>query len=539
MPAVKPLLRSKQVPNLDQRLQALGQVVDIGRGRFPPSLVDDARAILDRGTERMGFGGSVTVAALTGATGTGKSSIFNKLAGAELSTVGVRRPTTSAAQAAVWGEATDLLDWLGVGRRHGLSDPDLDGLVLLDLPDHDSTQVENRLEVDRLVKLVDVFIWVVDPQKYADSALHDGYLRPLASHAAVSIVVLNQVDKLSETDRRKCVNDLYRLLKADGLPGVQVLSTSAVTGMGLESLRETLEVRVHEERASTQRMSADLDQLANRLAPMGVCAGAKVGGLSGQEKERLIDALAAGAGVDIVVNALSQAHRRDAGLAMGWPFTRWLRRFRPDPLGRLHLRRGGEGGRTSLPTATSLQKAQVDNALRRAAGSAGAGLPPPWPDSVKRSVRASTDDLLSDLDAVVSSSDLEESGRPAWWNVTNGVQILLATIAILGFAWLTLLFALAWFQIPRPPTPEAEQVPWPTLALVGGLLAGFLLSIASQQFARLGARRRRKRAEQRLRGAVAHVAEAKVLSALERELEIFTTFCAALKSLAGEQAKAR
>ena len=66
----------------------------------------------------------------------------------------------------------------------------LDGLVLLDLPDHDSTELEHRMEVDRLVQLVDMLIWVVDPQKYADAALHDRYLKPLAKHAGVMMIDL-------------------------------------------------------------------------------------------------------------------------------------------------------------------------------------------------------------------------------------------------------------------------------------------------------------------------------------------------------------
>jgi GTP-binding protein EngB required for normal cell division len=532
---MKQLNRGKQALDLDRRLQALRQVVDIGRERFEPSLVDDARGVLERGTERMGFGKNVTVVALTGATGTGKSSLFNKLSGAELAPVGVLRPTTSAAQAAVWGEASEVLDWLGVARRHGQSDPELDGLVLLDLPDHDSTEVDHRLEVDRLVQLVDVFAWVVDPQKYADAALHDGYLRPLATHAAVTVVVLNQVDKLTEAERRQCVSDLSRLLKLDGLPHVQILSTSAVTGEGLDSLRETIEARVREERAAAERLSADLDRLSVRLAPL--CGSAKGQGLSSEERERLIDALAVAGGVDVVVDALAQAHRRDAGLAMGWPFTRWLRRLRPDPLGRLHLRRRGEGGRTSLPATTPLQRAQVENAVRRVAGSEGVELPPPWPESVKSSVTTSTGDLLNQLDAAVSSTDLGENGRAAWWSFANGIQTLLATIAILGFAWLALLFALEWLQIPRPPTPEVEDIPWPTLALVGGLLAGFLLSVVFQQLARLGARRRRRRAEQRLRDAIAQVADRDVLSPIERELDTYRTFCSALAALRGQPAR--
>ena len=38
------------------------------------------------------------------------------------------------------------------------------------------------MEVDRLVQLVDMLVWVVDPQKYADAAIHDRYLKPLAQH---------------------------------------------------------------------------------------------------------------------------------------------------------------------------------------------------------------------------------------------------------------------------------------------------------------------------------------------------------------------
>jgi hypothetical protein len=65
----------------------------------------------------------------------------------------------------------------------GREDDACEGVVLLDLPDHDSTEVSHHLEVDRLVQLADLLVWVLDPQKYADAAIHDRYLKPLASHA--------------------------------------------------------------------------------------------------------------------------------------------------------------------------------------------------------------------------------------------------------------------------------------------------------------------------------------------------------------------
>ena len=41
-----------------------------------------------------------------------------------------------------------------------------------------------------------MLVWVLDPLKYADASVHRRYLVPLAGHAAVTTVVLNQVDTL-------------------------------------------------------------------------------------------------------------------------------------------------------------------------------------------------------------------------------------------------------------------------------------------------------------------------------------------------------
>lgn len=524
---MKNLLSRPRGPDLDQRLEALRTVVDIGRDRLDPAIVGGARSVLDRASERMGLGAELTVVALAGATGSGKSSLFNALSGAELSQVGVRRPTTGTAHAAAWGETSSeaLLDWLNVPRRHRATDPELDGLVLLDLPDHDSTEAAHRLEVDRLAQLVDVFVWVLDPQKYADAALHEGYLRPLATHAAVALVVLNQVDRLTEEERRRCVADVHRLVEADGLRGVKVFSTSVRTGEGLRELRAAIAERVAEERAAAQRLAADIDAVSAGLASY---CGAPSKDLVRGEKERLVNALAGAAGVEVVTNAVAKAHRRDAALATGWPFTRWLRRLRPDPLARLHLRREAGSGRTSLPAATPLQHAQVETATRRVAIEAAVGLPQPWPELVRTRAAGETDQLLDDLDRAVGHTDLGDDRRPLWWKLVGGLQTLLATVALIGFLWLTVLFALQWFQIPRPPTPEVEEIPWPTLLLFGGLLAGFLLAALAGLLARVSAGARKRRAEKHLKRAVADVAEERVIHPLQDELAAYTSLCAAI-----------
>ena len=160
---------------LSDRINALETLVNVTQGRIDPADHRAASALLATAGKRLSFVGDHTVVALAGATGSGKSSLFNALSQTTLAIPGVIRPTTSKPMACVWGETLpdELLDWLDVSTRHLIAGGHhhLDGLVLMDLPDHDSTEVSHRLTVDRLVTMVDMLVWVVDPQKYADAAL--------------------------------------------------------------------------------------------------------------------------------------------------------------------------------------------------------------------------------------------------------------------------------------------------------------------------------------------------------------------------------
>jgi GTP-binding protein EngB required for normal cell division len=261
------------------RLAALTELTRIGTARkdgFDKDLLADADALLRRSGERMRMSATHTVVALAGGTGSGKSSLFNALAGANFSPAGVTRPTTRHSHACVWGMdgAAPLLDWLSVQRRHRYArasaldegETSLDGLLLLDLPDHDSVVSGSAALVDRLVKLADMMIWVLDPLKYADAAVHERYLVPLAGHASVTAVVLNQADTLIPEEVADCENDLRRLLDAEGLTETQVLVTSATTGAGLDELRSVLAQAVAARRAISDRIAADIDALLERFA---------------------------------------------------------------------------------------------------------------------------------------------------------------------------------------------------------------------------------------------------------------------------------
>ena len=268
--------------SLSERLSALARLVQIGSARVGPEgfdagLIADAEALLTRAGERLRLSSQHTIVVLAGGTGSGKSSLFNQLAGAQFSPAGVLRPVTREPHACVWGMegAGSLLDWLGIEprRRYARSsaleegERALTGLLLVDLPDHDSVLTGGSSEVSRLVAQADLMVWVLDPQKYADAAVHSRYLVPMAGHSSVIAAALNQADLLTPEQAEDCVSDLRRLLDAEGLHDARVLVTSATSAAGVADLRRALIETVIARQAALQRISADVDTVAARFDP--------------------------------------------------------------------------------------------------------------------------------------------------------------------------------------------------------------------------------------------------------------------------------
>jgi GTP-binding protein EngB required for normal cell division len=529
------LRRSDPAVDLVGHLKALSEAVELCEGRVSEDLLTEARRVVEHADRRLALSGSDTVVALAGATGSGKSSLFNALSGTDLATVGVRRPTTAHAMAATWSEdaAADLLDWLKIPRRHALEqDPEtaeaLDGLVLLDLPDHDSTERQHRLEVDRLVQLVDMLIWVVDPQKYADAALHNRYLIPLASHAGVMMIALNQADRLTPAEREQCLTDLRRLLDREGLRGVEVLAVSAVTGEGLDVLRERLARRIADKQTAARRLAADVAVAAQQLR--SASGTTPVTPLSRSTVSTLTTQIAEAAGVPVVTEAVGQAWRLRGGLATGWPVLAWVAKFKPDPLRRLHLDRLGAGrkrpeidptqvGRSSLPATSGVQKARVDTALRTLADQAAAGLPRGWADAIRRATRSSQGPLPDRVDRAIATTDLDLAGHRRWWQAVRVLQWLLVATVVAGLGWLGTAFVLAYLQLPPLPEVLWWGFPAPTVLVLGGVLAGLLVAGLARIGVEVGARRRTARARQALRSAIARVAGELVVAPVRAEQE--------------------
>jgi GTPase Era involved in 16S rRNA processing len=526
--------------DIGARIEGLDAATEAARGRLDDALVDDARAVVDRASGRLRLSADHTVVAIAGATGSGKSSTFNALTGLELSAVGVRRPTTSWASACVWGSegADELLDWLGIPPRHQTTrdsmlddgrggDHSLDGVVLLDLPDHDSTEVSHHLEVDRLVQLADLLVWVLDPQKYADAAIHDRYLAPYATHQGVMLVVLNHIDTVPEDRRRAMLDDVRRLLVADGLGEVPVLAVSARHGTGIAELRAEIAKRVSAKKMTRARLEADLKAAAGRLDAASGTGRTRT--LSDDRVDALEDALAQAAGVPTVVDAVERSTRMRAGRATGWPVTSWLSRLKPDPLKRLHLNLGAEGkqltgrARTSAPKATLVQRARVDSEVRMLADDVSTGLARPWAEAVRRASVSRLPDLGDRLDAALSDTDLGATGVPVWAGAVRLLQWMLIVCALAGAGWLGALALMGYLRVPQPGTPDVGSVPLPTLLLAGGVALGLLLALVCRFLVAATARRRARAADRRLRDAVRKVSEELVIEPVQNELRAYTT----------------
>ncbi|MFI0979432.1 GTPase [Streptomyces sp. NPDC021093] len=514
--------------DLRVRLDALRELVGLSRARLEGDTLHEAGRVLDEAVARRRLSARHTVVAVAGATGSGKSTLFNSLAGVRISETGLKRPTTSAPIACSWTDgAAGLLDRLGIpgrlrrrpfqaGTGAGSSgDEGLRGLVLVDLPDHDSAVTAHREQVDRVLALVDAVIWVVDPEKYADAALHERYLRPLAGYAEVTFVVLNQTDRLPGEATDLVLDDLRRLLDEDGMalgehgePGATVLALSALTGDGVEELRELLRTFVQERGAAGRRLAADVDAAAAGLRPVYVTEGRA--GLGERAREEFADRLAQAVGAAAAGEAAEREWRRNAGRACGSP---WLRLWRWHDARRVQ---GGSG--SALPERAFAQskdvevtaRQRVEQAVRTVADAATSGLPAPWAHAVRESAVRGARGLPEELDVLAVQTGVERGRppRPAWWPVAVLAQVATVLLQVYGGLWLL-------GQVLGVLEPDLFA---PFLLMLCGVAGGPVVEWGCWAAARGPARRYGQDVERRLREAAAGCGRAKVLDPVSAEL---------------------
>lgn len=509
-----------------EKISHLTRALDLGDGRFDPVAISAGRETVQRVNERRNYTTDRTVAALFGATGSGKSSLANALTGTNHARVAHTRPTTTAPlafAAQLDTPAAALLDWMEISRRAHAPALTRD-LILVDLPDVDSVERAHRELSAKMARVVDVLIWVLDPQKYADDVVHSQFLAPLARHAEVTLVVLNQCDRLDKAVLPGVLADVKRLLTADGLPRVEVVPTSALTGHGVGELAAKISAIAAAQRASRARAAADIDHAATALLPEKPVKSTLA------DADAVVEAAANAAGMQALATAVQRSYIRRATSHTGWPFVRWVTKFRPDPLKRLHLgvgaRKAGEKvvlpAVTSLPKPTAVQAANVRATAHDFVTRSAAGLPLRWRQEMLAETESSIPQLIDSLDRSLGAMELPMP-QPVWWRIFGVAQIIFAIATVVGAGWLLLAGFGDYLRLPVT-VPTWHDFPIPTLLLLAGVVFGLLFAVIGKAAARIGAKRSAAQSRTLVRDAVRETVQTQLISPIATEIDDYDLF---------------
>lgn len=168
------------------------------------------------------------LAVVGGSTGAGKSTLVNSLVGARVTTPGLLRPTT---RSPVLVHHPSDARWFGQDRLlpelervdHATNDPGAlqlvasesvpAGLAILDAPDVDSVEEQNRLLAAQLLAAADLWIFVTSAARYADQVPWE-FLRAAAERSTAVAVVL---DRTPADAVQTVATHLARMLASRGL----------------------------------------------------------------------------------------------------------------------------------------------------------------------------------------------------------------------------------------------------------------------------------------------------------------------------------
>ena len=214
-------------PELADALSSLAfHLVPDGRERLRTRR--DRMARLIRGVHaRLDHPDAPLLVVVAGGSGAGKSTTVNTLAGREVSTPGVLRPTTRVPTLVchpdehAWFDDDRILPDLvrvsadaassdGSGRalRITTSDRLPTGIALLDTPDIDSVELRNHEVADQALDAADAWIWLATVRTYADQVGMD-YLRLARLRQALTAVAITQA---RNDERVEVEPDVTRLL---------------------------------------------------------------------------------------------------------------------------------------------------------------------------------------------------------------------------------------------------------------------------------------------------------------------------------------
>jgi len=278
------------------------------------------------------------LAVVGGSTGAGKSTLVNSLAGQRVTEHGVLRPTT---RSPVLVHHPDDAQWFGQDRLlHELERVDRAttdpralqlvpvesvpaGLAILDAPDIDSVEEQNRTLAAQLLAAADLWLFVTSAARYADQVPW-GFLRQAADRSAAVAVVL---DRTPEDAVGTVSSHLARMLASRGLKDspLFVVREGAVSDEGLlpaddvGEIKEWLDSLAEDAEARGMVVRQTLEGAVRTLARRthGVADAAAEHAATWQRLREGVDT-AYDSGIDEVVTATA-----DGSLLRGEVLARW------------------------------------------------------------------------------------------------------------------------------------------------------------------------------------------------------------------------
>jgi GTP-binding protein EngB required for normal cell division len=489
--------------------------------------VSRAEAVAKEASERLGIAPDAYVVALVGGTGVGKSTILNALGGGNVSEAGARRPTTGAPVAWVAESAADevrpLLDRLGVGRTRTHSSEELARVVILDLPDVDSLDASHASTVEAVLPKLDVVAWVTDPEKYADAALHDAFLRDWLPRLDRQIVILNKADRLDSAARERVARDLERVLireMASGARTPPVIATSATDGAaGVAELRTWLASAADAKAVVAGRLASSARAALGELASEAGVSAAEPTPLVGETEQRR----AMEGAVDEVLRVVDL--KGTEGQAVAATRAR-ARRRGTGPMGLLTsaiYRFSGREARAANPPSYLRRwrerggLARATELIRRAIADALPGVPP----ALRARYAAAGEGrdlerrLAEAVDRLVARESDVEAPTSRLWPFVGLLQTVNTLLLVFAVAWV-ILWVIARPQVASYDLPILGPVPAPMVLLFVALGIGYVLARFVSLHAGWLGRRWARSFSSRIRAGVTEIVAAESFGSLAR-----------------------
>lgn len=323
--------------------------------------------------------------AVAGSTGAGKSTLVNSLVGEQVTTTGVRRPTTNSPVLACnpadmdWFSETFFLPAFPRVRQQGLAMPGKDGMLVLapsecmpqgiavlDTPDVDSAVAAHHEFAATFLDTADLWLFVTTSRRYADARVWE-FLQVARDRNTSLGVVLSRVP---ERGRDQLLDHFNAMLGANGLgnaarfaiPETDQIRGERFTANTADAIRNYLADVTGElaqrDRVTRRTFRGVIESFRSRVPELARQVETQV------EAAHTLDSAAQ----DAFTTALSNADAavKDGSLLRGTLLARWQDIAASGVLARTLRTRGkrrssGTGGETEDPRVTALQEAIRDS----------------------------------------------------------------------------------------------------------------------------------------------------------------------------------